>query len=166
MPNRNKPHSPVTVLILCTGNSARSILGESLVNALGAPHIVGLSAGSKPTGKVHPGALRVLQGAGHATDKLRSKSWDEFGSGTPVDIVITVCDSAAAESCPVFPGAAVRGHWGMPDPAAAADQDAAFARVFDVLKRRITRLTRLPLADLSASARRAALDDIAIQEPY
>ncbi|MGB5344812.1 MAG: arsenate reductase ArsC [Woeseia sp.] len=166
MPNRNTLHSSITVLILCTGNSARSILGESLVNALGAPHFLGLSAGSKPAGRVHPGALRVLRAAGHATGKLRSKSWDEFASGAPVDIVITVCDSAAAETCPVFPGAAVRSHWGIPDPAAAADQDAAFARAFDVLQRRIARLTRLSLADLSASEQRAALDDIAKQESY
>ncbi|GAB2180788.1 arsenate reductase ArsC [Denitratisoma sp. agr-D3] len=139
------------VLFLCTGNSARSILAEALLNRLGRGRFRAFSAGSQPAGKVHPLALALLAEKGFPTDALRSKSWDEFAAvGAPaMDIVITVCDGAAGESCPVFPGAPLKAHWGIEDPVAvvgdASDQRAAFARAFLLLNRRIDLFTNLPL---------------------
>lgn len=130
------------VLFLCTGNSARSIVAEVLLNALGAGRFAAFSAGSKPVGAVNPGALQVLQDNGHAVTGLRSKSWDEFAgeSAIRVDTVITVCDNAAAESCPVWNGAPRTLHWGLPDPAGVADEDnrrRAFANIYEALRVRI-----------------------------
>lgn len=135
------------ILVLCTGNSARSILGEALFNDLGSGRVAAWSAGSRPKGEVHPRALATLAGHGHPTTGLRSKSWDEFASASApaMDIVITVCDAAAGESCPIWPGAPVRAHWGIPDPAAAeASQiDAAFEGAYRQLRARIVRFLEL-----------------------
>jgi arsenate reductase len=131
------------VLFLCTGNSARSIVAEVLLNDLGAGRYAAYSAGSQPVGLVNPGALEVLQQHGHSLEGLRSKSWNEFtGSGAiAIDTVITVCDSAAAESCPVWNGAPQTLHWGLPDPAAVAGFDKrrkAFENTYAELRRRIS----------------------------
>lgn len=153
----------MNILVLCTGNSARSILLESILNTEGDGRVRAYSAGSDPTGKVHPQSLHLLTERGHATDGVRSKSWDEFaGPAAPeMDMVITVCGSAAEETCPVWPGAPLRGHWGVEDPAAAspADQPAAFRDAYDILNRRARALLNLPLetmnrADLSAHLNR------------
>lgn len=130
------------VLFLCTGNSARSILAEVLLNEMGAGQFRAYSAGSQPVGKVNPGALHVLQANGHAVNGLRSKSWDEFSGDDAVTLatVVTVCDNAAAESCPVWSGAPQNLHWGLPDPAAfdvAEERRQAFANTYRELKSRI-----------------------------
>jgi len=119
----------VNILILCTGNSARSILGEALFTVRSNGKITGYSAGSQPTGRPNPYAIETLERHGLPTQDARSKSWDEFEApGAPVmDAVITVCDSAASEACPIWPGAPVRAHWGLPDPAAVVDPDTARA---------------------------------------
>lgn len=135
------------VLFLCTGNSARSILSEALTTHLGAGLWRGYSAGSKPTGQIHLGALNVLRGNGITLPELRSKSWNEFASNSApkMDLIITVCDNAAGETCPLWPGHPATAHWGLPDPAAAPpDQIApAFARAYDIIHRRITALLAL-----------------------
>ena len=131
------------VLFICTGNSARSILAEGLMNAIGQGRFRAYSAGSHPKGVVHPLALQTLQSMGVATEGLRSKTWEEFAApGAPaMDFIFTVCDQAASEACPFWPGAPVTAHWGMPDPAAVEGDDAVRARAFRdtalVLKRRI-----------------------------
>lgn len=131
---------PVRVLVLCTGNSCRSILAEALINHAGAGRYRAFSAGSRPTGTVHPLALETLARHGIDPGRPSSKSWDEFAA-EPFDLVITVCDAAAGESCPVAPGSARRLHWSLPDPAAAGGSDeqkrAIFDQVFDELRRRI-----------------------------
>lgn len=130
----------MNILVLCTGNSARSILLESILSHKSDGRITGFSAGSTPSGKVHPQSLILLAEKGYPTDGLRSKSWDEFGTddAPQMDIVITVCGSAAAEECPYWPGAPIRVHWGVEDPAAAAepDWDAAFNTAYDQLHTR------------------------------
>lgn len=148
----------VDILILCTGNSARSILGEVLINQIGAPDLRAWSAGSQPAGKVNPGAIEKLEREGHPTAGLESKSWDRFsGQGAPsFDIVITVCDSAAGESCPIWNGAPVTVHWGIPDPAADGDFDAAYAR----LRGRIEAMSALPLETMTSSELREQLSAI------
>ena len=139
------------VLFLCTGNSARSIIGEALLNKLGAGHFRAYSAGSHPKGAVHPLALEVLSGAGLATGGARSKSWDEFAApGAPrMDFVFTVCDDAAGETCPVWPGQPMTAHWGIADPAAVDGPDfrkrAAFADAYRFLRNRIAAFVSLPL---------------------
>ena len=146
------------VLFLCTGNSARSILAEALLNHMGKPNFRAFSAGSHPTGRVNPFALKQLEAAGLSVDGLRSKSWDEFAKpGAPqMSFVFTVCDNAAAEVCPVWPGQPVTAHWGVPDPAAVVgtiDQmERAFRDAFVTLDRRIALFLSLPLASLSALA--------------
>lgn len=139
--------SPLRVLVLCTGNSCRSIIGEALFNHLGQGRIAAFSAGSRPTGTVHPKSLQLLQSKGINTDGFRSKTWDEF-AGTSIDVVITVCDSAAGEACPVFFGAPVKAHWGLPDPAHATGTEeevmAAFESVYKTLEARIRAFLRLP----------------------
>lgn len=141
------------VLFLCTGNSARSILAEAILNHRGAGRFRAYSAGSFPTGKVNPGALELLQRLGLPTDGLRSKAWDEFAApGAPaLDFVITVCDNAAGEVCPVWPGHPVTAHWGVADPAqveGAVERANAFREAYGVLERRISLLTSLPLSSL------------------
>jgi arsenate reductase len=156
----------MNILVLCTGNSARSILLESYLNCAGAGRVRAFSAGSHPTGAVNPGALRLLAKNGLPTGDLRSKNWDEFAApDAPVmDMVITVCDSAAGETCPIWPGAPIRTHWGVDDPAAVtgteAEIDAAFARAWDVLTRRADALLALPFADLDPGALKTELDRI------
>jgi arsenate reductase len=146
------------VLVLCTGNSARSILGEVLINELGGEGWRAFSAGSQPVGQVNPGALDKLQSEGHATAGLASKSWDAFSGGDApsIDIVITVCDNAAGESCPVWNGAPVTSNWGIPDPAADGDFDSAYAR----LRTRVEAMLRLPLTQMKTAERKAALDRV------
>jgi protein-tyrosine-phosphatase len=152
----------MNLLVLCTGNSARSILLESILNRDGAAQGLRIwSAGSRPAGRVHPQALRLLAAKGYPTDGLRSKSWDEFSApGAPVmDLVITVCGSAAGEACPVWPGAPLRAHWGVEDPAAAAEaaQPAAFAAAYDRLARQAGAFLALAPATLDRESLRAAL---------
>jgi arsenate reductase len=156
------------ILVLCTGNSARSILGEAIINRLGEGRFTGFSAGSFPKGTVHPGAIRLLKRHGYPIEGLRSKSWDEFtGPEAPsIDLVITVCDNAAGETCPIWPGHPIRAHWGLPDPAAVEGDealvDAAFEATHDALARRIARLVELPIRarDVPALAIRQRLQSI------
>lgn len=157
---------PYNVLVLCTGNSARSILGEALINELSRGEFRAYSAGSHPVGRVNPGAVDKLQREGHAVDGLESKSWDRFrGKNTPtIDIVITVCDNAAAESCPVWNGSPITVHWGIPDPARPMGGSAgirqAFDRAYEQLRRRIEAMLALPIKDLSAAELAAALERV------
>jgi arsenate reductase len=159
----------ITVLFLCTGNSARSILGEALLNAhpRTAGRLRAFSAGSHPRGSVNPLALDVLREQAVALDDQRSKSWDEFArpGAPPIDVVITVCDDAAAETCPVWPGHPVTVHWGLPDPAAVDGGDDAKRAAFDAtaaeLRARIDRLVDLPLETMTADARHAAIGRVA-----
>lgn len=146
------------VLVLCTGNSARSILGEVLINELGGGDIRASSAGSNPTGRVNPGAIAKLIQEGHDVDGLESKSWDRFsGNDAPsIDLVITVCDNAAGESCPIWNGAPVTVHWGIPDPAIDGDFDSAYDR----LRRRIEAMLALPLKETGSEELSAALAEV------
>lgn len=154
------------VLFLCTGNSARSILAEVLLNHKGKPNFRAFSAGSHPTGRVNPYAIRQLETAGLPTAGLRSKSWDEFAeSGAPqMDFVFTVCDNAAHEVCPVWPGQPVTAHWGVLDPAAVAGSneqiERAFREAFVTLDRRIGLLLNLPIASLDQLAIKKEVDRI------
>jgi arsenate reductase len=154
------------VLFLCTGNSARSILAEALVNRCGAGELQGFSAGSHPKGKVHPLALELLEQMKFPIDKLRSKSWDEFsGPDAPVlDFIFTVCDNAAGETCPVWLGHPMTAHWGISDPAAVegsdADQRTAFREAFDALEKRIKAFVDLPLASLDQPTLMKRLNEI------
>ncbi len=124
--------SPIRILFLCTGNSARSILAEAIANAMFGEAIIGASAGSRPKGEPHPLALKTLEERGLPAGHWRSKSWDEFRD-SPFDLVVTLCDAAVEETCPVFPGAPVTTHWGFPDPPAAANPKTRFEEVFDGL---------------------------------
>lgn len=152
------------ILVLCTGNSCRSILAEVLFNELGRGRVTAYSAGSNPAGEVNPGAIAKLQLEGHPTSGLESKSWDRFsGSNAPViDIVITVCDSAAGESCPVWNGAPVTVHWGIGDPADASAEDmgAAFDLAYKQLRSRIEQVLELPLESLDIRYRKDSLQRI------
>ena len=145
---------PYNVLFLCTGNSARSILAEALINHWGRGRFVGHSAGSSPKGKVHPIALELLEHLNMPTAGMRSKSWDEFAKpGAPqLDFVFTVCDNAAAEECPVWPGQPMTAHWGVEDPAAVEGSDTdkwlAFRQAFRELESRIKIFTSLPIKSL------------------
>jgi protein-tyrosine-phosphatase len=147
-------HRPFNVLFLCTCNSARSILAEAILARVGDGRFTSHSAGSHPNGKVNPYALELLQRLGFDTAGLRSKSWDEFAApGAPVlDFVFTVCDNAAGEMCPVWPGQPMTAHWGMPDPAAVEGSDVdkanAFRDTFRGMERRIELFAALPLASL------------------
>jgi arsenate reductase (thioredoxin) len=142
---------PFNVLFLCTGNSARSIMGEAILNKVGAEKFHAYSAGSNPKGRVHPETIRLLQSLGYDTLSLRSKSWGEFTRlGAPqFDFVFTVCDNAAAEACPVWPGHPMTAHWGVPDPAEATGTEAeiafAFKDTYRMLKQRIGIFVSLPL---------------------
>lgn len=156
----------LNVLVLCTGNSARSILGEVLINELGGGRFRAFSAGSHPTGKVNPGAVDKLRREGHRVESLASKSWDAFsGAGAPAfDIVITVCDNAAGEACPVWNGVPVTAHWGIPDPAIETHDDAELRKAFDQayarLRGRIQAMLALPVEDMSAAELSRALEHI------
>lgn len=156
------------VLFLCTGNSARSILGEVLLNELGGGRFRAFSAGSQPKGAVHPEAVRFLSGLGYATEGLRSKSWDEFADPTApkFDFIFTVCDNAAGETCPVWIGHPTTAHWGIDDPAAADEgaQADAFREAARLLRIRIDRLLALPVESLDAASLAAALKDIGRSE--
>lgn len=153
-------------LFLCTGNSARSIIAEALLNRDGQGRFKAYSAGSQPRGDVHPYTLDLLRGLGIDTDFARSKSWDEFaGPGAPeFDFIFTVCDSAANEACPIWPGHPMTAHWGIPDPAAAEGTDAekhlAFAEATRQLSTRISLLLALPLKSLDRLALKSRLDAI------
>jgi protein-tyrosine-phosphatase len=150
------------VLFLCTGNSARSIIAESLLNALGKGRFRAWSAGSEPKGAVHPQAFELLARLGYPTLDLRSKGWDEFaGADAPaMDVVITVCDNAANEVCPVWPGHPVTAHWSLPDPAAASAREAehAFAETHRVLTDRICEFVDLPIGSLDATTLKRRID--------
>ena len=140
------------ILILCTGNSCRSIIGEALLNHLGKGRVKAYSAGSHPTGRVNPNALAILKENGIPTEGYTSISWEAL-EGVPIDIVITVCDQAAGETCPAYLGKALRAHWGLPDPAGVSGSEeevkAAFQATYGAVKRRIERLLALPLESLS-----------------
>ena len=142
------------ILVLCSGNSARSIMGEVLFNELGKGRFIAYSAGSKPAGRVNPYAIELLKVQGFNTDGLRSKSWGEFAKpGAPeIDFIFTVCDNAAGETCPVWPGHPATAHWGIPDPAAVEGDDAAkraaFRKASEQLARRIQLFMNLPIASI------------------
>ena len=153
------------VLVLCTGNSARSILGEVLFNTLGKGKFKAYSAGSKPAGKVNPGALEWLNANGHSTEGLRSKSWDEFAApGAPeFDFIFTVCDNAAGEACPLWLGKPATAHWGIPDPAHIEGDEArraAFNKAAEQLARRIQLFMALPFEKLDKMVLKEKLSEI------
>ena len=156
------------VLFLCTGNSARSILAECIMNRIGAGKFTAFSAGSFPKGVVHPHAIRLLNSLGYETAGLRSKSWDEFaGAGAPpIDFIMTVCDNAAGEACPVWPGQPIRAHWGIADPAAAEGSDSlialAFAEAYRQLHNRISLFASLPMDSLDRLSMQRHMDDIGV----
>lgn len=156
----------LTVLFLCTANSARSIMAEAIMNRMGGGRFRALSAGSSPRGAVHAEALRLLERMDHPTEDLRSKSWDEFsGPDAPaIDFIFTLCDSAAAETCPVWPGHPISAHWGLPDPAAEAGGDAmtalAFADCYRMLEQRIGIFVNLPLDALDRMTLQSRLEEI------
>lgn len=156
----------LNILVLCTGNSARSILGEALIARKGADRVRAFSAGSQPKGVPHPGALRLLEREGYDISAFRSKSWDEFAApdAPRIDIAITVCGNAAGETCPLFIGAPVRAHWGLPDPADVAGDDAAvdaaFAETYRLLDLRVRAMLTLPLEAMTPAERRDALNAI------
>ncbi len=158
--------TPYNVLFICTGNSARSILAEALLNDMGRGRFRAYSAGSHPKGTVHPLALRELQSRRIPTDGLRSKSWEAFAApGAPeMDFVFTVCDQAAGEICPVWPGQPMTAHWGMPDPAAVEGSDEAKARAFldtaITVRRRLELMLSLPIRSLDSMALQKQVKDI------
>ena len=160
---------PLNVLFLCTGNSARSIMAEAMLNQLGAGKYRAFSAGSQPAGQVHPQALEMLKRNAFGTEGLRSKSWDEFATpnAPKMDFVLTVCDNAKAETCPLWPGQPMSAHWGVPDPASvttsAPAQQQAFAEAFRLLHRRISLFVNLPVAKLSQLSMQAELHHIGTQ---
>ncbi|MEO0544578.1 MAG: arsenate reductase ArsC [Pseudomonadota bacterium] len=157
------------VLFLCTGNSARSIIAEAIINRIGQGRFKGYSAGSQPKGEVHPRTLRLLKTLNYNTDFARSKNWDEFAaSDAPqMDFVFTVCDNAANETCPVWPGQPMSAHWGVPDPAAVEGSDAEQAFAFDdahrMLNSRISIFTSLPITGLDKLSLQKRLDEIGNQ---
>lgn len=161
---------PFTVLVLCTGNSARSILGEALFDQLSEGRVRAFSAGSRPKGVPHPGALRLLTRRGIDTQSFRSKSWDEFTApgAPPIDLAITVCGNAAGESCPVFLGSPLKAHWGLPDPAdvagSEAEVDAAFQETWRLLEMRVRAFLALDRASMTSPALQAALAEIGAME--
>ena len=160
------PDSPLNVLFLCTHNSARSVIAECIINRLGNGKFRGYSAGSQPRGTVHPYALDLLKQLNYDTSQLRSKSWEEFAApGAPLlDFVFTVCDDAANETCPIWPGQPMSAHWGVPDPSAAPGTESerrfAFADTHRMLFQRIRIFTALPLAALDRLSLQTRLDEI------
>ena len=161
---------PYHVLFLCTGNSARSIIAEAILNKVGAGNFRAYSAGSQPKGQINPHTIDLLQGLGYDTSGYRSKSWDEFAkAGEPhFDFVFTVCDHAAAEACPVWPGHPMTAHWGIPDPAEATGTQAeialAFKEAYRRLERRIGAFTALPLRSLDKLSLHNRLREIGATE--
>jgi arsenate reductase len=164
------PDRPFATLFLCTGNSARSILAEAIMNKLGAGKFIAYSAGSQPKGAVNPHALGLLESLGYDTAGLRSKSWSEFARpGAPaLDFVFTVCDNAAGETCPVWPGRPTTAHWGVPDPAAATGTEAevalAFRDTYRMLHQRIAAFAALPIRSLEAPGLQQRLKEIGRME--
>jgi len=162
--------TPYNVLFLCTGNSARSIMAEAILNRLGKDKFRAFSAGSDPKGAVHPGTLTLLNKLGYDTSGLRSKSWNEFAApGAPaLGFVFTVCDNAASEVCPVWPGQPMTAHWGIPDPAAVTGDDITVARAFRnayaALERRIELFAALPFKSLDRISLKKRLDQIGAAE--
>jgi arsenate reductase len=162
-----KPH--YNALFLCTGNSARSIMAEGIMNSKGRPRFTAYSAGSHPSGTVRPEALRQLEAAHIATEGFRSKSWDEFATpdAPTLDFVFTVCDNAAKEACPLWPGQPMTAHWGVPDPAAVKGSEdeiqRAYRDAFFLLDRRISLFLCLPLASIDSFALKNELDKIGRQ---
>ncbi|SEN18968.1 arsenate reductase [Paracoccus alcaliphilus] len=160
----------LNVLFLCTGNSARSIIAESVLRQDGGGRFRAFSAGSQPQGEVHPTALRVLENFHYPTDGLRSKSWDEFaGADAPVmDFVFTVCDQAAGETCPLWPGQPISAHWGVPDPAVATgtglEREMAFIDTLRIMKNRIPVFTALPMTTLNRASLTTRLREIGQSE--
>jgi len=161
------PHRPYNVLFLCTGNSARSIIAEAILNNVGAGRFHAYSAGSYPRGEVNPHVLDMLKRLGYDTGKFRSKSWEEFAQpgAPPLDFVITVCDNAAGEVCPIWPGQPMNAHWGMPDPAEAkgspADIALAFAGTYRMLNNRLSIFANLKVSGLDRLSLQNHLADIA-----
>jgi protein-tyrosine-phosphatase len=166
MPDHVYPYRVYNVLFLCTGNSARSILAECILDREGKGRFKAFSAGSHPKGHVHPFALDLLKKMNHPTAGLRSKSWEEFAraDAPPLDFVFTVCDDAANEVCPVWPGQPMTAHWGVPDPAAAkgteAERHLAFADAYRMLSNRIGIFVSLPLRSLDRLSLQKRLDEI------
>jgi arsenate reductase (thioredoxin) len=159
-------HQPLNVLFLCSGNSARAIMAEAILNRLGLGKFKAYSAGSHPKGAINPHTLNVLRKSNFDVSKLRSKSWDEFATpdAPKLDFVFTVCDDAAKEVCPVWPGQPMTAHWGLPDPAKAqgteAEQALAFADAYRMLYQRISIFVSLPLDKLSKRSLQKQLDEI------
>lgn len=159
------------VLFLCTGNSARSIIAEAILNRLGTGKFKAYSAGSYPKGEVNPYAIDLLKGLNYPTEFARSKSWDEFAvAGAPqMDFVFTVCDDAAEEACPVWPGHPMTAHWGVPDPAAVEGEEAerrfAFAETYRMMNNRLSIFTSLPMTTLDKLALQKHLDEIGSKLP-
>ena len=158
--------APLKVLFLCTGNSARSIIAEAIMNREGRGRFRAYSAGSHPKGEVNPNTIRLLEGLHYRTDELRSKSWDEFERpGAPkLDFVFTVCDDAAEEVCPIWPGQPMTAHWGMPDPATAPGSPAeialAFADTYRMMSHRLELFMSLPMSSLDRLSLQRRLDEI------
>jgi protein-tyrosine-phosphatase len=165
--NQEMPHRPYNVLFLCTGNSARSIIAEAILNKTAPGRFNAYSAGSHPKGQVNPHALDMLGRLGYDTSAFRSKAWDEFAApgAPPLDFVITVCDSAAGEVCPIWPGQPMTAHWGMPDPAAVegtpSDIALAFADTYRMLDNRICVFANLKMSGLDRLSLQRKVADIA-----
>jgi arsenate reductase len=157
---------PYNVLFLCTHNSARSVIAECVMNRIGTPKFKAYSAGSQPSGKVHPQAIALLQRLNYDTSELRSKSWEEFATpdAPQLDFVFTVCDNAANEVCPVWPGQPMTAHWGVPDPLLATGTEAerafAFADTHRMLNQRISIFVSLPIRSLDSLSLQKRLDEI------
>lgn len=164
------PSKPYNVLFLCTGNSARSIIGEAILNREGRGRFNAFSAGSRPKGAVNPNTLRLLESLNYDVSGFRSKSWDEFAEpgGPRFDFIFTVCDDASGEACPVWPGRPITAHWGIEDPAAVEGSDAeigaAFQEAYRLLWQRITDFASLPIDTLDGLALRARLCEIGRSE--
>lgn len=158
----------LTILILCTGNSCRSVLGEALINHKGGGRVEAFSAGSHPTGKVNPNALATLARNGLPAEGFSSQSWDEFGD-KGIDIAITVCDQAAGETCPVYLNSTVRAHWGLPDPAHIIGSEEeirlAFQATYDALNDRVDKMLALPLETLTKAELAESLNRIGAESP-
>jgi protein-tyrosine-phosphatase len=157
---------PFNVLFLCTGNSARSIMAEAILNKLGAGKFRAYSAGSRPKGRIHPETMKLLHGLGYDTSGFRSKSWSEFAKprAPSLDFVFTVCDNAAGEACPVWPGQPMTAHWGVPDPAeakgSAAEIALAFKDAYRMLRQRISVFAALPIRSLDQLSLQSKLKEI------